>query len=120
VLFNWHAPGLWRRFTIGLRRALARHLRALGVEPAGVRVSLVKVAEYQRRRAIVHYHALIRLDPVEDAAAAAESSPPVSAADLARRVAGYLAKYTTKSRRYSTSVGPARDQPRGQPDYQTC
>jgi hypothetical protein len=26
VLFNWHAPELWRRFTIALGRALGRRL----------------------------------------------------------------------------------------------
>ena len=65
VLFNWHAPELWRRFTITLRRAVAAHLRRIGVDPGALRVSFVKVAEYQRR-AVVHYHTLIRLDPTDD------------------------------------------------------
>jgi hypothetical protein len=154
VLFNWHAPELWRRFTIALRRSVSRHLRRMGADPDTVRVSFVKVAEYQRR-AIIHYHTLIRLDPTDDsqdvtghfgsAVSAAQLaalvrqaacevrlavSTPTSTADpdtgsqdrvlrfgtqidtqpltaaadtaeptpgLARRVAGYLAKYTTKS-----------------------
>jgi hypothetical protein len=151
VLFNWHAPELWRRFTIALRRNLARHLRSVRAEPDALRVSFVKVAEYQRR-AVIHYHTLIRLDttdaddaaeesdslvsaielaalvraaanqvrvPVETSAASpAEACPPrvlrfgaqidtqpLTARDttteprqgLARRVAAYLAKYTTKS-----------------------
>ena len=29
VLFAWHAPELWRRFTITLRRLLDSHLRAM-------------------------------------------------------------------------------------------
>ncbi|HJT04521.1 MAG TPA: replication initiator [Pseudonocardiaceae bacterium] len=62
VAFNWHAPELWRRFTITLRRALAR---AAGLSAAEFtrrcRVSFVKVAEFQRR-GVVHFHALIRLD----------------------------------------------------------
>jgi hypothetical protein len=67
VAFNWHAPELWRRFTITLRRTLARRV---GLSPTGFgrqcRISFVKVAEYQRR-AVVHFHALIRLDgPGED------------------------------------------------------
>jgi hypothetical protein len=67
VAFNWHAPELWRRFTIALRRTLARRA---GLPPAQFgqrcRISFVKVAEYQRR-AVVHLHALIRLDgPGED------------------------------------------------------
>jgi Replication initiator protein, pSAM2 len=62
VLFNALAPELWRRFTISLRRALARQAgltnKALAAQ---VRVSYAKVAEYQRR-GVVHFHAIIRLD----------------------------------------------------------
>jgi hypothetical protein len=62
VLFNACAPELWRRFTITLRRALARQAgltnKALATQ---VRVSFAKVAEYQRR-GVVHFHAIIRLD----------------------------------------------------------
>ncbi|SRX94730.1 hypothetical protein [Streptosporangium roseum DSM] [Mycobacterium shimoidei] len=45
-----------------------------------MRVSFVKVAEYQRR-GVVHYHTLIRLDPTD-----VKSAPPVSAIDLASLV----------------------------------
>lgn len=62
VLFTWHLPELWRRFTIALRRAVATHLKTAGVKPGSVRVSFVKVVELQAR-AIPHIHALIRLDP---------------------------------------------------------
>ncbi|MFC5334990.1 MULTISPECIES: replication initiator [Mycobacterium] len=62
VLFTWHLPELWRRFTITLRRNLSKKLKAAGVEPKSVRVSFVKVVEMQAR-AIPHIHALIRLDP---------------------------------------------------------
>ncbi|WP_201409506.1 replication initiator [Mycobacterium paraintracellulare] len=150
VLFNWHAPELWRRFTIGLRRAVTAHLRRIGADPGTLRVSFVKVAEYQRR-AVIHYHILIRLDPTDDDSATGPSelgvstielaalvrqaaskvrlpvvldgpagpssesegrilrfgeqidTQPLTAAEetgnpgLARRVAAYLAKYTTKS-----------------------
>jgi hypothetical protein len=62
VLFNACAPELWRRFTITLRRALARQAgltyKALDAQ---LRVSFAKVAEYQRR-GVVHFHAIIRLD----------------------------------------------------------
>ena len=62
VLFNACAPELWRRFTITLRRTLARQIgltnKALAAQ---VRVSFAKVAEYQRR-GVVHFHAIIRLD----------------------------------------------------------
>jgi hypothetical protein len=62
VLFNACAPELWRRFTITLRRAIARQAgltnKALAAQ---LRVSFAKVAEYQRR-GVVHFHAIIRLD----------------------------------------------------------
>jgi Replication initiator protein, pSAM2 len=66
VIWNALAPVLWRRTTIYLRRTLARlsghTVAALARE---MRVSYVKVAEYQARGAI-HYHAVIRLDGVGD------------------------------------------------------
>jgi hypothetical protein len=62
IAFNWHAPELWRRFTIAVRRALARTAGLTAAECARrCRVSFVKVAEFQRR-GVVHFHALIRLD----------------------------------------------------------
>jgi hypothetical protein len=61
VLFAWHAPELWRRFTISLRRLVNGHLRARGEAAGSVRLNYVKVAEMQRR-AIPHFHAVIRLD----------------------------------------------------------
>jgi hypothetical protein len=137
ALTTWHAPALWNRFAIELRRLVKR---AAG--PA-VRVSFVKVMEMQAR-AIPHFHAIIRLD---DASSAPSPEPPdtdVTAATLsalvtraasrahlsafdqsgtlrelvfgpqidvqpltqngdtettaaARHIAGYLAKYVTKS-----------------------
>jgi hypothetical protein len=62
VLWQFHAPALWRRFTIALRRTLAR-LLGLTARRCGelLRLSYAKVAEFQRRGA-VHFHALIRLD----------------------------------------------------------
>lgn len=86
VLFNWHAPELWRRFTIALRRAVAAHLRRTGIDPDAVRVSFVKVAEYQRR-AVVHYHTIIRLDPPDnDDSSTGASDAEVSAIELAALV----------------------------------
>ncbi|GAA2607698.1 replication initiator [Actinomadura fulvescens] len=62
VLFNALAPELWRRFTLALRRYLAR---AAGLTHKELRetltVSFAKVAEYQRR-GVVHFHAVIRFD----------------------------------------------------------
>ncbi|WP_246076944.1 replication initiator [Actinomadura hallensis] len=62
VLWNAHAPELWRRFTLAFRRHIAR---SAGLRVADLRevltVSFAKVAEYQRR-GLVHFHAVIRLD----------------------------------------------------------
>ncbi|MBV8347321.1 MAG: plasmid replication initiator protein [Mycolicibacterium sp.] len=61
VLFTWHAPELWRRFTIRLRRDLKRELRRRVEEPEHTRIAFMKVVESQRR-ALPHFHAVIRLD----------------------------------------------------------
>lgn len=58
VVWNAHAPELWRRTTITLRRCLDRIADRHGVQ---VKVSYAKVAEFQAR-GLVHFHALIRLD----------------------------------------------------------
>ncbi|MCH0567942.1 replication initiation protein [Streptomyces sp. MUM 136J] len=62
VLWNAHAGSLWRRFSIYLRREVAKRAglpqRRLHEH---ARVSFAKVAEYQKRGA-VHFHAVIRLD----------------------------------------------------------
>lgn len=67
VMFAWHLPELWRRFTIALRRGVTAQLKADGIDRGAVRVSFVKVVELQAR-AIPHIHALIRLDPPDDPA----------------------------------------------------
>jgi hypothetical protein len=61
VMFSWHAPELWQRFTIRLRRLLKRALQRRGEPPAHIRISFMKVVELQRR-ALPHFHAVIRLD----------------------------------------------------------
>jgi replication initiator protein RepSA len=86
VLFAWHAPELWRRFTISLRRLLNSHLRAMGEAANSVRVNYVKVAEMQRR-AIPHFHAVIRLDaPPEPGEPPTPPASSITAADLAMLV----------------------------------
>lgn len=83
VLFTWHLPELWRRFTITLRRTLRRELRAQGADPDAVRVSFIKVVELQARL-IPHIHALIRLDPPDSDNHGDEDWPaPVTATELA-------------------------------------
>lgn len=62
VLWNAHAPVLWARFMLHLRRTIAAIAgipqRSL---PDIARISYAKVAEYQRR-GLIHFHAVIRLD----------------------------------------------------------
>ena len=149
LVWQWWAPQLWKRFTIGLRRLVAKTLGVPATRLDEVAtVQYAKVAEYQLR-GLVHFHALIRLDGpktsdgfapapngldagtladlVRQAAAAVRLTVPgVDAHDPARtlafgtqldtrpvrftrrtddpdrsltpgQVAGYLAKYATKS-----------------------
>ena len=70
VLWNWHAPGLWNRFTVELVRVLAARAGLSESAWRGlVRVAYAKVAEFQAR-GLVHYHAIIRLDHADDRALA--------------------------------------------------
>ncbi|MBS2967038.1 replication initiation protein [Actinocrinis puniceicyclus] len=73
VLFNAHAGRLWHRFTDDVRRVTLPGVSGLSKREfaAAVRVSFVKVAEYQRR-GLVHFHAAVRLD----GASGPESEPP--------------------------------------------
>ncbi|NRD08858.1 replication initiator [Rathayibacter agropyri] len=62
IVWQWHAPELWRRFTIALRRKIAQSLELTEASTRKlVRVQFAKVAEFQKR-GLVHFHALIRLD----------------------------------------------------------
>jgi hypothetical protein len=61
VVWNAHAPELWRRTVITLRRHLAKLARTHGVR---VKLSYAKVAEFQRR-GLIHFHAIFRLDGVD-------------------------------------------------------
>ena len=98
VLFAWHAPELWRRFTIVLRRLLDSHLRAIGEPAKSVRLNYVKVTELQRR-AIPHFHAVIRLDappvPGEPPTAPAASMTSADLAALVQRAAHRVAVRVT-------------------------
>src|SRR4051794_38426362 len=76
VLWNALAPELWRRTAIQLPRELARltgvtHKRLR----ERVRVSYVKVAEYQTRGAL-HFHVVLRLDAAQPKDRAQLVEPP--------------------------------------------
>jgi hypothetical protein len=61
VVWNAHAPELWRRTVIGIRRRLAKLARQHGAQ---VRLSYAKAAEFQRR-GLIHFHAIFRLDGID-------------------------------------------------------
>jgi hypothetical protein len=62
VLWQWHAPELWRRFTIALQRRLAA-ASGLSVKAfrGRCRIAYSKVVEFQAR-GLIHVHVPIRLD----------------------------------------------------------
>ncbi|MFF1792736.1 replication initiator [Kitasatospora sp. NPDC058263] len=65
ILWNAHAGKLWARFSIHLRREVAKRAGLTQREFRDfARISFGKVAEYQKRGAI-HFHAVIRLDGPE-------------------------------------------------------
>jgi len=124
VLFTWHAPQLWHRFTVTLRRSVDQR-------SSDAQVSYVKVVELQRR-GVPHFHAVIRLDDPSPAiplpnsrlsfierrrrfdskcpASAANSSPCDSARrPTSSRCGSSLAWTTTdESRATSLSTSPSR------------
>jgi hypothetical protein len=102
VLWQWHAPELWRRFTIALGRTLAR---TVGVTPKQLRqlarVSYTKVAEFQAR-GLIHVHAVMRLDGPDG-----PDSPP--AVDLDALALGGAIEHAASSVRLE--VAPDGHQP---------
>lgn len=112
VLWNAHAGALWRRFTIYLRREIAK--RAGLTQRAFrqfARVSFAKVAEYQKRGA-VHFHAVIRLDgpsggttPPPRWATAELLTDAIRAASHAARINGP----TIDGRAHAFAFGPQLD-----------
>jgi hypothetical protein len=89
VLWNALAPELWRYTTTYAERALARQLGLTTAQlRQTVRVSYVKVAEFQKRGA-VHFHAIVRLDAATACRCHACLAPPpagVTAAHLERAI----------------------------------
>ncbi|MFJ9517824.1 replication initiator protein RepSA [Kitasatospora sp. NPDC101801] len=87
VLWNNHAGALWQRFTIYLRRELAKRAGVAQRDLKGhCRVAFAKVAEFQRRGA-VHFHAVIRLDGPDGAGDAPPSWASTELLDDAIRAA---------------------------------
>ncbi|WP_309063306.1 replication initiator [Streptomyces sp.] len=92
AIWQWHAPELWRRFTITLRRRLAA---TLDVPASGLgehlRLEYAKVAEFQAR-GLVHFHALVRIDGAEGPGSPAPI-PATALADVVRQAAAAV-RYT--------------------------
>ncbi len=103
VVWNAHAPELWRRTVITIRRHLDKLARDEGIR---VRLSYAKVAEFQAR-GVVHFHAIFRLDGT-DAADPGELVPP--AAITARQLAHAITQ-ATRVTGFATVAHPAM--PRG-------
>ncbi|MFI5910910.1 replication initiator [Dactylosporangium sp. NPDC051541] len=117
AVWNAFAGQLWARTTTTIRKFLRRRARDRGIDFPMVqtadgtfrevdpfRLSFGKAAEMQRR-AVVHFHAIIRLDGVDpdDPAAIVPSPPEFTARDLVDAVAH--AAYVTGVR---TPPHPAR------------
>ncbi|WP_349666516.1 replication initiator [Actinomadura xylanilytica] len=104
VLWNAHAPELWRRFALAFRRYAAK---AAGLRVGDLRevltVSFAKVAEYQRR-GLVHFHAVIRLD----GAGGPDASPPAWATHELLAAAVDHAAGAVKVRTVAASGVPAK------------
>jgi Replication initiator protein, pSAM2 len=97
VVWNAHAPELWRRTVIGIRRRLDQLARTHGTR---VRVSYAKVAEFQRR-GLIHFHAIFRLDGHDPVHSERTVPPPpvFTAQVLADRIqqAAVATRFTTGS-----------------------
>jgi hypothetical protein len=94
VVWQWHAPELWRRFTIAANRGLARRLNTRPGRLKDVAsIQFAKVGEYQRR-GVIHFHALIRLDGPKNPDGITDPPPGVTADDLADIVRASFAQVT--------------------------
>ena len=84
VLFTWHLPELWRRFTITLRRALRQRADTPQV-PTRMRCgSGSSRSSNCRPGSYPHIHALIRLDPPDsDNCGGHDWQAPLTATELA-------------------------------------
>jgi hypothetical protein len=86
LVWQWWAPALWRRFTIGLRRSIAKDLAIAATRLNTLAtVQYAKVSEQQTRGAI-HFHSLIRLDGPKTDEGFAPSPAGIDAARLARHI----------------------------------
>jgi hypothetical protein len=79
VLWQWHAPELWRRFTIALQRALASACQvSVKTFRERCKISYAKVVEFQAR-GLIHVHVPIRIDGPEGPDGASTDLPLTTA-----------------------------------------
>jgi hypothetical protein len=101
VVWNAHAPELWRRTVIGLRRQLDKLAKTHGTR---VKLSYAKVAEFQRR-GLIHFHAIFRLDGLDPVHPERVLPPhPAFAAEILADVIRQVASVTW----FATVSHPAR------------
>lgn len=116
VVWQWWAPELWRRFTITLRRLIAK---TLGVRPGALNncatLQYAKVAEFQLR-GVVHFHALVRLDGPKGEDGFAASPTSIDPALLARLVEDAARAVSGPPRRDRCKPSARAGAPRGDPD----
>jgi uncharacterized Zn-finger protein len=99
VVWNAHAPELWRRTTIAIRRRLAKNAKAIGA--GTVQLSYAKVAEFQAR-GLVHFHAIFRLDTTN--ATGELASPALGVGQLTAAITAAAARSTW----FATVAHPAK------------
>jgi hypothetical protein len=99
VTWNAHAPELWRRTTIGLRRRLDKL-----ATPGQIKLAYAKVAEFQAR-GVIHFHALFRLDGYDPARPDVMLPPPphLATADLADAI-----RHSAAATWFATVTHPAK------------
>jgi hypothetical protein len=101
VVWNAHAPELWRRTVIGIRRALDKIAKPYG---ARVRLSYAKAAEFQRR-GLIHFHAIFRLDGIDPVHPERVVPPPAA---LTAEVLAEVIRDVAAATWFATVTHPAR------------
>jgi hypothetical protein len=97
VVWNIEVGELWRRTLIATLRFLQRRARQRGIDPDTIKLAYGKAAEFQRR-AVIHLHAIMRLDRVDSADPTVILPPAgLDVSDLVDAVthAGKVTSYTT-------------------------
>jgi hypothetical protein len=91
IVWQWHAPELWRRFCIALQRDLAKRCElSVAKFRRRCKIAYSKVVEFQAR-GIIHVHVPIRLDGPRGADGPAPDLP-LTTADLEAAVQAAAAK----------------------------